>query len=136
MSNPVCSTTTLVTNVACFQGTVLDDQHYLALKIYFGVLELAALGGTNYTNGLSGVGTGTLITDTAALFQTMNLDDLKTSDLAIAYGNAVASGAAPSSNINTLAQNIKCLINTPYHELERKWLLIKCKLGVHKSYPQ
>lgn len=94
------------------------------------VKELAAIGGTDYSNAL----TTTLISDAVTLARTMNLSERRLAIMTIYKNNAVAAGASIPSNSNTLRDNVKCLVNYP--DLKSVELLLLCKLGVHKAYPQ
>lgn len=94
------------------------------------VKELTALGGTDYSAVLD----STLISDAVTFGDTMNLAQRSTALLAIYRNNAVAAGATIPSDPSTLADNVKCLDN--YQDLNTVELMLLCKLGVHKAYPQ
>lgn len=97
--------------------------------------ELAALGGTDYTSTANLGPSGTLNT-AAAAFNTMTPQQLALSYLTVFKNNAVAAGATIASDIDDIAAAIKCLDNFDEKVLEQMELLLTCKLGVHKTYPQ
>lgn len=102
--------------------------------IYFMVKELAANGGTDY----SAVMTSTLISDALALVGRSDRNQRHTGWLNIAYNNAVSAGATVPdadalSDINALTG---CCFQNEQVDFDAIMLLLACKLGVHKDYPQ
>jgi len=132
MANPTCTVASLITNNPCFSAKVLDEQHQLALKIWFMANELSVIGGTNYTNTL----TSTLLTDATALYRTMNPSQRQLAILSIYKNNAVNAGATISSDIQALMASIKCLVNMTPDQLQQAEILLLCQLGFHKTRPQ
>lgn len=130
MANPTCTAFTLVESSPCLSGEVLPENDQQAIRIWFMVKELQALGGTNYSAALD----STLITDAVNLADTMNLSERRTALMTIYRQNAVAAGASIPSDINQVRDAVKCLRN--YQDLNAVELLMLCKLGVHKAYPQ
>lgn len=94
--------------------------------VWFMALELAAIGGTDYTADLA-----TLNADADDLTCGMQPDDLDSAKLAIAYNNAVAAGATVETDKNALAEDVKCLAQYPPHVLRNMELLLMCQLGAH-----
>jgi hypothetical protein len=131
LSNPTCNIATLVVANPCLGGASLTIHNQKAAAIYFMAKELAAIGGTNYNSTLS----TTLVDDAVQFGRTMSLDDQITAELGILSQNAVAAGATVATDPNQLMLAIACLKNCPI-ELNILRLLLMCKLGVHKSYPQ
>lgn len=129
MANPVCTTASLIT--ACFKCPLQEKQR-MAFKIWFMVNELAALGGTDYTAAL---GT-TLLDDANDLISQMTRDDRAVAELSIAFNNAVEAGATLSSDVDTLMGEARLLMDASPDTLQQMYLLLLCKLGVHKDYPQ
>lgn len=127
-----CTRAALVEDVPCLNMNTLGNSMklYKALQVYFMAKELAAIGGTDYTSALS----TTLVSDATDLFKTMSPDERLTARLSMATQAATNAGATVSSNIQTLMDEIKCLKNVP--DLEACELLLLCKLGYHKHYPQ
>lgn len=132
MANPICTTTTLITDAACYQQYALDPFQQKALLVYARVLQLAAIGGTDYTSAM----TTTLLTDSACMPRTP--DRIRAAHLAIAFANATAAGATVPSTIQTKISAAKCLYHIPggMTKLDRIDVLLHCKLGVRKNYPQ
>jgi hypothetical protein len=88
------------------------------------------LGGTDYTSALS----TTLIADAVTLARTMNPSERRTAIMSIYRQNAVAAGATIPNPINEIVEAVECLQN--YQDLDSVELLLLCKLGVHKAFPQ
>lgn len=141
MANPTCtSVAALIASQPCFGAENLSATQRKSLLIWFKANELSRIGGTNYTNLL---GT-TLIRDAINFVGQSNYrpdsfnagSDYEHALLVIAYNSAVSAGAAISTNINTLMASIAPLSKTPEPHLDAILLMLECKLGVHKAYPQ
>lgn len=104
----------------------------MAFKIWFMVNELATIGGTDYTAAL---GT-TLLDDASDLISAMTRDDRAVAELSIYFNNAVEAGATLSSDVDTLMSEARLLVDATPDQLQQMYLLLLCKLGIHKSYPQ
>ena len=130
MANPICTFVSLVEASPCLAGQVLSENQQLAIRIWFMVKELQAIGGTNYSTSLD----TTLIADAVALARTMDLSQFRTAEMTIYKNNAVTAGATISSDTSSLLDSVKCLFNYP--NLKQVELLLLCKLGVHKAYTQ
>jgi hypothetical protein len=132
MSNPVCSATTFNTNASCYDLGVLNPAQQWALLVYFKVLELAAIGGTDYTAALK----TTLQTDTAC--PPISEPEIMAAQVNVAYNNASAAGASMPATVSAALTLSACLQYVPggVPRLERINLLLDCKLGKHASYPQ
>jgi hypothetical protein len=131
VANPTCTRDEFVSKFACYKN--LDAQERQALKLYLNVLELAAIGGTDYTAEL---GPGGDLNADAIEFNRMTSLELELSELVVAANNATSAGATVSSDIQELANAIKCLKNFDMRTLANMQLLVDCQLGVHKAYPQ
>ncbi len=130
MANPTCTFVSLVEASPCLAGPILSENQQKAIRIWFMAKELAAMGGTNYTTVLD----STLIQDAVALARTMSRSQMRTAIMTIYKQNAIAAGASISSDTSSLLDSVKCLFNYP--NLDQVELLLLCKLGVHKNYPQ
>lgn len=132
MANPTCTTATNTTDAACYNGRILNPAQQWALLVYAKVLELAAIGGTDYTNAL----TTTLLTDAACPPTTE--DAIMAANINVAFNNAAAAGATVPSTISLKLNAVRCLQYVPggVEKLKRIDLLLNCKLGVSKAYPQ
>ena len=109
MSNPTCSTTTLITNAACYRQSSIDPIQQQALLIYGKVLELAAIGGTDYTAAL----TTTLLTDAAPVVGALSADNVTAANISTQFVNAAAAGASVPSTIQSKIAAVKCLQHLP-----------------------
>ena len=134
MANPTCSTTTLITNAACYRSSSIDPIQQKSLLIYGKILELAAIGGTDYTAAM----TSTLLTDTSALTGPLSQDDLTAANISTQFVNAAAAGASVPDTIQNKIAAVKCLQHLPggMLALNRIDALLNCKLGRAKAYPQ
>jgi hypothetical protein len=134
MSRPtetVCLMSNFISASACFQN--LNERQQRALMVYLKAKELNALGGTNYTAQLGPSGT---LNTAAAAYNTMADWQVRLAQLVIEQDNANSAGAAISTNIQTLMDEIKCLENFPDATLDRMDLLLTCLLGRHAAWPQ
>ncbi len=130
-SATACTRTTFTADVGCLKK--FDSNERQALMIYFNVLELAALGGTDYTGELGP--SGDLALDSAC---DNTLDPLQ-KDLAlllINMNNASDAGATVPDTQDALAQAISCLKNFPPAMLDAMALNVQCLLGRHAEIPQ
>ncbi len=131
MANPTCTRATLISGGACFNKTVFSSQQQAALRVYFDLLQLAANGGTDYSAAIA-----TLNLDATNLACGMQPDNFDTSELVIAYNNAVSAGATVPTARADLGAAIKCLENYDSFQLKQMQLLLYCKLGRGADYPQ
>ena len=100
--------------------------------IYFNVIELAALGGTNYTAELGPSGT---LVAAAACNDTLDPDQKELALLLINYNNAQDAGS-PATTPVAWSEAIKCLQNQPEGMLDSMLLHVQCLLGRHAAWPQ
>lgn len=140
MANPTCTKAAL--NLACFSNYNLDLLNRKALMVYFKAVELNAIGGTNYLNGLISGASGGLIGDTTGFLDEKASKDLigrrqiGLFELATAQATALAASGQSAASIATLMQNVRCLRNVNESMLDSMILFLDCQLGVHKTYPQ
>ena len=132
MANPICTATTLITNGACYRQSSINPIQQKALLIYAKVLELAAIGGIDYTAEL----VGDLLTDSAC--PPTEPDNIRAANVAVAFANATSAGATVPDTIQTKIDAVKCLQNVSggLERLEQIDLLLNCQLGRAKSYVQ
>lgn len=131
MPNPTCTTASLAEQNPQFGLQGLNKRQYEAAMIYLNVLELAAIGGTDYRSTLN----TDLIEDAVALAQRMDPNQRRIALMQIAWNNAEAAGAAMPEDVNALNEATACCFQS-YQDLEAIKILLACKLGVHKDYPQ
>ena len=130
-STTACTRATFTDDVGCFQN--FDSHQRKSLLIYYGVLELAALGGEDYTAQLGP--DGSLATDSACNL-TLDSYQQELAALLIAQNNASDSGATVPADKDEMAAAIACLKNQPPAMLDAMWLTVLCALGRHAAYPQ
>lgn len=126
---PTCTTASLFeTNVGFVKG--LDPVQRKAALLYYMALELAAIGGTDYTATM----TTDLISDTNDLFEKASPDMLEIALLNIAANNAEAAGADLPATLNELnAATACCFQNAPTPGMDKIYLFLLCKLGQHAA---
>jgi hypothetical protein len=132
VANPTCSQVTLVDNAACYRRKNIGDPvRQMALLVYGMVLELTAIGGTDYTSEL----TGTLLEAAACRFEK---DERVAGLIARQFANATAAGASVPDTLDAKVAAVACLEHVPggIDKLEQIYLLLFCKLGTHKAYTQ
>ena len=129
-STTACLRATFMDNVACLAR--YDSHQRKALMIYFNVLELAALGGTDYRNELGPAGS---LAIAAACNDTLDTHQQELALLWIAQNNADDAGATiPTAAL--LPEAIKCLENQTPGMLDSMLLTVQCLLGRHAAWPQ
>lgn len=102
--------------------------------IWLKVLELAAIGGTDYRLTM----TTDLIADATELAKTMNPFERRVAAMNIQRNNALAAGSTDPSltdGISGLNEATGCCF-AAFPDFGAINLLLDCKLGVHKAYPQ
>jgi len=130
MSNPVCAQSNILTQCYITPGAINPKQQK-ALKIYANLLQLAAIGGKNYTGRF-----GLLLSDAATLGCGMLQPDRDSSRVHIAFLQAAAAGAVVPVGINAKQAQINCMVAWNDQQMDEVDLLLQCALGVHKAYPQ
>jgi hypothetical protein len=120
----------LVTNAACYVSpSQIDPKQQRALLIYARVLELAAVGGTNY----AAVMATTLVSDAATLTCGMSQPQKVAAALNLAFVNAATAGASVPSTLTAKLAAIACLVNLDPALLDDIDLMLTCKLGAHAT---
>lgn len=135
-SETACLVSTYISDSACFKAMTPHDQK--ALILYLKVKELAALGGTDYTREL---GNGGSLVTAAACVKNQLLNNfgplgMNMALFSINQDNANSSGAAISTDIQTLATEIECLKDFDPTTLDAMDIVITCLLGRHAAWPQ
>lgn len=121
---PICTRDTLIESGACLNGNLLSEHDRKVRQVWFMAKQLAAVGGNDYTADIEG-----LNTDANTMTCGMSSNDKKTAEIVIEKNNAVAAGAAISSDKDTLAGDVKCLDNYSDTVLENMILTLRCQLG-------
>lgn len=128
--NPTCTKAGLLAPCYLSPGPITPkEQKALLLKAM--MLELAAIGGTDYNGRLS-----LMLQDAATLACGMGEEDIRAGLVQIAYNRASAVGGQVPVGIQAQIKSVLCLIEADERQLDETLLLLTCKLGVHKSYPQ
>lgn len=131
MANPTCTRATLISGMSCLSGNLLSPHDKLVRRVYFDLLQLAAIGGTDYSADIPGMNV-----DANSLTCGFQPDNWSSAELVIASNNATAAGASVPSTKDTLATAVRCLDNYTDEQLKAMQLLLYCKLGRGKAYPQ
>ena len=92
----------LLSDSACYKEFCMGDGSRLPIEIYARVQNLAAIGGTDYSNDLNGLLTAT------KTYQPLYEEQRKAIGVNIALVNAVADGAVIDTNVNSLKAESKC----------------------------
>src|SRR3990172_5543582 len=106
MAAPVCTADSFITGKACFIPFA-GSEDLKSILIYLNAVELAAIGGTDYTAEL---GSGGALMDDATCYLKLNLQTCQPplEYLVIAYNNAANAGGSPVSSRTALAAVIAC----------------------------
>lgn len=135
MPDPICNADTFVRQASCYLVPPLNEAQQKALIVYAKVLELAAIGGSNYTNQL----TGSLITDAKSATCGMKQENRDAARVNIAFRNADEAGAPIPLTLQAKLAAVRCLVEANAADgglLDEMDLLLTCKLGRAMAYPQ
>lgn len=120
---PECTKAILTAN-GCLSGKVLSNHDQLVRRVYLDMLQLAAIGGTDYSDDIPALNIAG-----NALSCGFQSDDFDTAELVIAAANATAAGASVPATKDALASAVACLENYSDYQLEQMKLLLYCALG-------
>jgi hypothetical protein len=100
--------------------------------IYFNVLELAAIGGANYS---AQIGAGGTLQDDSECYRHLDNPTCPPSAyrLIIARNNAVNAGASPAATNDLLAEAIACNVDFSMADKAAQLLFLECSLGRHAN---
>lgn len=130
MPAPFCSQSDLLAPCFLSPGPITPQQQK-AFTIYAKALELSAIGGTDYIGRLA-----LMVQDAQTLTCGMGEEDIRAAFVQIAFNNATAVGAPVPATMNGKQAAINCFIELDQLLLEEIDLMLTCKLGRHKTYPQ
>jgi hypothetical protein len=130
MAAPACSQANLLAPCFLSPGPITPQQQK-AFLIYAKMLQLAILGGTDYVGRLA-----LLVQDASTLTCGMSEEDIRAAFVQIAFNNATSAGANVPATMNGKQAAINCMVELDQKRLEEIDLLLTCKLGVNKAYPQ
>ena len=100
-----------------------------ALNVYAMALELAAVGGTDYSSDLE-----SLIAASDAVSNYMNPDQLRAAEVNINFQNATNAGASVPSAIGDKLEACKTLLHYDLPRVLRAKQFLKGSLGYHSSF--
>lgn len=128
---PVCTSAALIAGGTCYRTSSINIVQQKALLIYFKLLELAAIDGTDYSDDLDQL----LIDSACPLIDPWDPDVIRAANVGIALANATEAGARPPDNIQDQIAAIKCLqhVNGGLAKLEQIDMFMNCLLGTHAS---
>lgn len=126
MATPTCTQAVFIDDATCYTRPNVDPIQQMALLIYAKVLELQAVGGTDYRDAL----VTTLITDTKCP-PYMSDDAIMAGNINVAFNNAEAAGASVPATLEDAVAAIKCLQYAPggMATLKRIDMFLNCALG-------
>ena len=131
MANPVCTATTWFENGKDYTIPFINPKQQKALELHALALELAAIGGTDYTADLTA-----LVAASEALAAFANPDQITAANIAICYANAVSAGAADPGTIGDKLEATKSMVLYDDERLRKACTLLRCELGRAKNYVQ
>lgn len=117
--------------MGCYKGARLSDHDQLVRRVYLDILQLQAIGGTDYRSAIA-----TLAAAGNTLSCGFKPDDFQAAELVIAANNATAAGATLPATQPAFSEAVKCLENYTDYQLQQMLLLLYCQLGRGKAYPQ
>lgn len=129
MAGPLfsCDLNTLIRESACLRDLCMSQSDRDALDIYVRILNLAAIGGTDYS--VSG-GLTRLMQDSAG-WQRRACDEIKAIDLYIDMENAIENGASFPPSQSALEQAVVCLTGKCLGKEQTRGILsyLKCQIN-------
>lgn len=126
---PTCNAVTLKSGAACYLFGPLTPFQQKALIIYAKALELAAIGGADYTASLS----TTLLSDANSATCGMDEANRIAARVNLALFYAAEAGATVPAALNTKMNAIRCLAEADQHALDEADLWLTCQLGTHAA---
>jgi hypothetical protein len=125
-NSPVCTEVALNAAATCYKEGVMDGKKRLAIQVYTMMLELAALGGTDWSADSGGL----LAASCAFRKQTMAGRDAMLT--AIFAANAEGAGASVP-DFSDAVEAVNCLLNYDVDALDAMWNQLICSLGYHET---
>lgn len=132
MATPVCTLASFATALETFNYKKFNAEERKSLMIYFNVLELAAIGGANYS---AQIGAGGTLQDDSECYRHLDNPTCPPSAyrLIIARNNAVNAGASPAATNDLLAEAIACNVDFSMADKAAQLLFLECSLGRHAN---
>lgn len=127
---PNCTISDLAEQNPGFGRQGMNPKQQKAALLYMMVLELAAIGGTDYRSTMA----TTLISDAKSL-EKLNPDQRMVAMIQIARNSASLNGATVPATPSLVNEATACCVQAaPNLDLLILWMT--CQLGRHKVYPQ
>jgi hypothetical protein len=133
MSAPVCTQDQFQTVGGAYALSVINPAQRKALQIYAMILQLNAIAGTDYRGD---AGYKTLQQDAATAAIGMTQEQRDAARIAIDFANAAAAGASVPATLDGKLAVLGALVVWDPQAMDQALLLLKCKLGFSKTYPQ
>lgn len=130
MANTAITTSSeWIENAGAYQHFNLNPKQQLALKAHAMAIELAAIGGTDYTSDFE-----SLIQASDTLNHWINPDQMMAAEIAIHYANATNAGGSPPAAIGDKLEEAKKLICYDEGRLKKAVVYLTGALGYHSSF--
>jgi len=117
-----CTRESLIADGACYQKLGFGRQR-LAFRVWLEILQLAAVGGTDYSDNIDG-----LLADSKCL-DTLNTEQRDVADIVIDAQNATDAGADVPTDMTDVMAAITCLQNFTDVQLDTFYRHLRCNLG-------
>lgn len=118
-----CDVNTLLADSKCFTEPCMSEPEREAIELLVRVLNLAAVGGADYTNDL------TQLQIDAKDWQTIFCNQRKAMELFIDIQNAIDNGASFDSSANALRTAAKCYECLGKEQKKRLMSFLKCAIN-------
>lgn len=107
---------------ACYQ-LLTQDRQRLAFRVWLEILQLAAVGGTDYSANIKG------LNEAAKCLNIENPEQRQVADIVIDAQNATDAGADVPTDMTDVMADIACLQNYTDQQLDSMYRLLRCELG-------
>lgn len=107
---------------ACYQ-LLTQDRQRLAFRVRLKMLELAAVGGTDYSADVKA------LNEAAKCLNIENPEHRQVADIVIDAQNATDAGADVPTDMTDVMASIVCLQNYTEQQLDSFYRLLRCELG-------
>lgn len=120
-----CNAGSILADIACFEDGCTSEQEREALDVYLRILNLKAIGGTDYSANFK-----QLMIDAAQLkWLTLRCSQRKAIDLWMTMQNASDNGAVFDQNINAMKAGAKCYVCLGMEDLKNLQKYLACLIN-------
>lgn len=119
-----CTEATLAVQAACFR-LPMDDHDRMAIRLWANLLELAEIGGTDFTTDIPA------LMEAACTWRKASNDLRDAMKVAIAIQSATEAGATVPADRDAWLLAVKCLRNYSNSDLDAMLGQVLCELGDH-----